>query len=106
MHKTSHSEENNPNEGEGTAEDEDGSGQDEDNGTAGDKGRNGGITRGEERLARGHWFDKNEFKVSNGFTEFMDGNLTPTSSALTEQYRNNIHSGKEKIECISTIGVN
>ncbi|EGC32479.1 hypothetical protein DICPUDRAFT_81670 [Dictyostelium purpureum] len=206
MHKTSHSEENNPNEGEVTAEDEDGTGQDEDNGTAGDRGRNGvargggitrdfqlitgshsgnsifqllkipieffelkikiiatatdnasnnitmsdalenfatkiaskynpntpfqvGVTRGrgrgrggstirmrgannigssapiEERLARGHWFDKNEFIVSNSFTVFMDGNLTPTSSAPIKQYRNNMHSGKEKIECISTIGI-
>ncbi|EGC36972.1 hypothetical protein DICPUDRAFT_150443 [Dictyostelium purpureum] len=60
----------------------DGKSEDQGDGTAedGDDGRRNGAARG-------------------------DGNLTPTSRAPTKQYRNNMHSGKEKIECISIIGI-
>ncbi|KAM9998000.1 hypothetical protein ACTFIY_007661 [Dictyostelium cf. discoideum] len=57
------------------------------------------------RLARGHWFDVDEFQISNRLTLFLDGNLTPTSSAPSKELRKKMHSGKDKVECISIIGI-
>ncbi|KAM9984062.1 hypothetical protein ACTFIY_000812 [Dictyostelium cf. discoideum] len=58
-----------------------------------------------ERLARGYWFDVDEFQISNRLTLFLDGNLTPTSSAPSKELRKKMHSGKDKVECISIIGI-
>ncbi|KAM9964620.1 hypothetical protein ACTFIW_004393 [Dictyostelium discoideum] len=58
-----------------------------------------------ERLARGHWLDLDQFHISRRLTMFIDGNLTPTSSAPTKNSRIQMFSGKDKKECFSILGI-